>query len=67
MSLAEIEQAVERLTPEELTQLAAFIAQRENRAWDDEIDRDFSPGGRLSAVADEVRRDIADGQLGDMP
>ncbi len=41
MSLAEIEEAVKTLTPEELAKLAAFIARQDNLAWDAKIERDF--------------------------
>ena len=34
MSLAEIKNAVDSLSPEELAELAAFIRERDNAAWD---------------------------------
>ena len=34
MSLSEIKTAVDALSAEELTELAAFVRERENRAWD---------------------------------
>jgi hypothetical protein len=34
MSLAEIKNALEMLSPRELTELALFIRERENAAWD---------------------------------
>jgi hypothetical protein len=43
MSLAEIEKAVDKLSPEELAKLAAHIAHRDKLAWDQEIEQDFSP------------------------
>ena len=49
MGLAEIKNAVEMLSPRELTELASFIRERENAAWDRQIDagsrncRDNSP------------------------
>ena len=46
MSLAEIEEAVDKLSPEELAKLAAHIARRDNIAWDKEIEEDFSPGDK---------------------
>jgi len=67
MSLAEIEKAVDALTPEELTKLASFIRERENAAWDRQIDADFSEGGRLRPVLDEVREDIRKGRPEDLP
>lgn len=67
VSLAEIKTAVEALSPDELTELASFIRERDNAAWDREIDSDFSDGGRLSSVAEEVRADIRAGRLEDLP
>jgi len=67
MSLAEIKNAVDSLSPEELAELAAFIRERDNAAWDKQIDADFALGGRLREVADEVRRDIQADRLQDLP
>ena len=67
MSLAEIKDAVSALSPDELAELSAFIRDRENRAWDQQIDTDFSEGGRLRAVAEEVRHDIRAGRLQELP
>lgn len=62
MSLAEIKTAVDALSPDELTELAAFIRERDNAAWDRQIDSDFSENGRLSSVAEEIRSDIRAGR-----
>ena len=67
VSLAEIKTAVDALSPDELTELAAFIRERDNAAWDRQIDNDFSENGRLSSVAEEVRDDIRAGRLQDLP
>lgn len=64
MSLAEIKDAVDALSPGEL---ASFIRQRENAAWDQQIDADFAEGGRLRPLLDEVRGDIRTGRLEDLP
>ena len=45
MSLAEIEEAVDKLPPKDLAKLSAHIARRDKLAWDKEIEKDFSPGG----------------------
>ena len=39
----------------------SFIRQRENAAWDCQIDADFAAGGRLRPLLDEVREDIRAG------
>jgi hypothetical protein len=67
MSLAEIKDAVDALTPVELAELASFIRQRDNAEWDREIEADFAEGGRLRPLLDEVRDDIRAGRLQDLP
>jgi ORF6N domain len=67
MSLTEIKDAVNKLSASELAELAAFIRQQDNAAWDREIDADFAEDGRLRAVADEVRADIGKGRLEELP
>jgi hypothetical protein len=67
VSLAEIKTAVDALSPEELAELAAFIRERDQAAWDRQIDADFAEGGRLHSVVNEVDADIRAGRLRDMP
>jgi hypothetical protein len=67
MSLTELKNAVERLSPAELAELAAFIRARDDAAWDRQIDADFAEGGRLREVANEVRADTRAGKLRDLP
>jgi hypothetical protein len=67
MSLAEIKSAVDTLSPAELAELAVFIRQREDAAWDRQIDADFDAEGRLRPLLNEVREDIRGGRLEDLP
>jgi hypothetical protein len=67
VTLTEIKTAVETLSPGELIELAAFIRERDNTAWDRQIYSDFSENGRLTSVAEEVREDIRAGRLQDLP
>ena len=67
VSLTEIKNAVAALSSDELAELATFIRERDNAAWDRQIDADFAEGGRLSGVAEEVRADIKAGRLQDLP
>ena len=67
MSLAEIKSAVDALSPEELSELAAFIRERDGATWDRQIDADFGTSGRLRELADEVRADARAGKLQDLP
>ena len=67
MSLAEIKSAVSTLPPRELTELAAFIREQDNLAWDGEIEADFSPGGRHHGVLAEVDAEIDAGDFKPLP
>jgi len=67
VSLAEIEDAVETLSPGELAELASFIRQRENAAWDQQIDADFAEDVRLRPILEEVRKNIRAGRLEELP
>ena len=67
MSLAEIKNAVSELTPQELAELAAFIREQDNLAWDREIEADFSPGGRHHGVLAEIDAQIDAGAFKPLP
>ena len=60
MSLAEIEEAVDKLSPAELAKLAAHIARRDKLAWDKEIETDFSPGGKDEKALEKVDAEIVE-------
>ncbi len=67
MSVTELKTEVDALSPRELAELSAYLAQRDHSQWNTQIDQDFSEGGRLRGVWEEVRSDIAAGRLGEMP
>lgn len=67
MSLAEIEAAVKKLTPEELTKLAAYITRQDKLAWDEQIEEDFSPGGKHAARLQELDAEIDAGGFTPLP
>jgi hypothetical protein len=67
VSLTEIKDAVETLSARELAELASFIRDRENAAWDRQIDADFAEDGRLRPILEEVRNNIRDGRLEGLP
>jgi hypothetical protein len=67
MSLAEIEKAVDELPPEELTKLAAYIARRDRLAWDQEIEEDFSPGGKHETELERIDAEIESGNFTPLP
>jgi hypothetical protein len=63
MSLAEIEKAVDELSSKELTKLAAYIARRDKRAWDQEIEGDFSRGGKHEKALEKIDAEIDSGDF----
>ncbi|MFN2476311.1 MAG: hypothetical protein ABR526_08230 [Chthoniobacterales bacterium] len=66
MSLAELKNAVRELPPNELAELAAFVAEQDNAAWDKQMDED-SVSGKLDFLFDEANRAEAAGELRDWP
>jgi cytochrome c553 len=67
MSLAEIEQAVDKLSREELATLAAYIARQDKLGWDEQIEEDFSPGGKHAAGLQRIDAEIDAGDFRPMP
>ena len=67
MSLAEIEKAVDQLSPNELTKLAAYIANRDKLAWDKEIEEDFSPGSKHENALEKIDAEIDSGNFTPLP
>ncbi len=67
MSLAEIEKAVDELSPKELTKLAAYIAGRDRLAWDQEIEEDFSQGGKHEKALERIDAEIESGNFSPLP
>jgi len=67
MSLAEIEEAVDKLSPAELAKLAAHIARRDKLAWDEEIEKDFSPGGKHEKALEKIHAEIDAGNFMPLP
>ena len=67
MSLAEIEKAVDELSPKELTKLAACITRRDKLAWDQEIEEDFSPGGKHQKAPEKIDAEIDSGNFTRLP
>ena len=67
MSLTEIEKAVAELSRDELAKLAAFVAQQDKRVWDEELEQDFSPGGKHAAALEKIDAEIDAGNFRPMP
>jgi hypothetical protein len=67
MSLAEIEKAIDELSPKELTQLAAHIARRDKLAWDKELEKDFAPDGKHGKALEKIDAEIDSGNFTPLP
>lgn len=67
MSLAEIEEAVKELSPEELTKLAAYVTRQDKLGWDEQIEEDFSPGGKHAAMLQRLDAEIDAGNFTPLP
>jgi hypothetical protein len=67
MSLAEIEEAVNGLNREELAKLAAYIARQDKLVRDEELEQDFSPGGKYAATLEKIDAEIDAGNFKPMP
>ena len=67
MSLSEIEKAVDKLSPKELEKLADYITRRNKLAWDQEIEEDFSPGGKHEKTLEKIDAEIDSGNFAPLP
>jgi len=63
-TVEEIEDAVRRLSSEDLAVLRAWFAQLDAAAWDRQIEEDVATG-RLDPLADEALRDLHEGRCSD--
>jgi hypothetical protein len=62
MGFSEIQNAIETLSPEQQTALLDWLADRDRRHWDGQIDRDFSPGGAGRDLLDRVKAQVRRGE-----
>ena len=67
MSLTEIEEAVKGLNREELAKLAAYIAKQDKLAWDEQLEEDFSPGGKHASALETIDAEIDAGNFRPFP
>ncbi len=63
MTVEAIKELIEHLPPEEQTVLACWMSERDSKAWDDQIEQDFSAGGAGMALLEEVDSQIEAGNL----
>jgi hypothetical protein len=61
VDLAQIQHVIEDLPPAEQAALAAWIVGRDQARWDEEIERDFSPGGAGMELLDRVKKQVSGG------
>jgi len=55
------------LSQEELTKLAAYIRRRNKLIWDQEIEEDFSPGGKHEKTLEKIDAEIDSGNFTPLP
>ncbi|MGO8790346.1 MAG: hypothetical protein ACLQVL_23600 [Terriglobia bacterium] len=58
MTIEAIKSAIEQLSEPERRQLADWFTELEEQAWDAEMERDFSPGGRGQHLVEKINREI---------
>jgi len=63
-TIQEIENAIRRLSDEELAAFRAWFAQYDADAWDRQFERDAAEG-HLDALADEALKDLREGRCTD--
>jgi hypothetical protein len=59
MTVTEIESAIEKLQPSEVSKLSEWFAEFEARIWDEEIERDLQ-NGKFQSLIEEAEKDFAD-------
>jgi hypothetical protein len=64
-TVQEIEQAVRRLSPEDLAAFRAWFAEFDSSLWDQQLAEDVA-GGRLDKLADEALEDLREGRCMDL-
>jgi hypothetical protein len=62
MDIGEIQHAIESLSSEQQMTLLDWLAERDRREWDAQIERDFSPGGAGMNLLDGVRAQVRRGE-----
>jgi hypothetical protein len=58
MTVEEIRAAIEQLSEPERRKLANWFEELEEVSWDDEMARDFSPGGRGQPLVEKINQDL---------
>ncbi|MGD1102600.1 MAG: hypothetical protein ABSA59_11085 [Terriglobia bacterium] len=58
MTMEAIKAAIEQLPEPERRELADWFMELEEQAWDAEMERDFSPGGRGHHLVEKIDQEI---------
>ncbi len=62
MTVKELQEAVAKLSPEELAEFRDWFAEYDWNEWDKQIARDVE-AGKLDHFVEEARSDIAEGKI----
>ena len=63
MTLEALKEVIAELAEDERHSLAVWLNQLDYDAWDREMLRDFSPGGRGAHMLEKVKADITSGKF----
>jgi len=66
-TVAEIKQAIEKLSPQERCELEALLHPWPDDEWDRQMRADAEPGGKLHEMMSASRKDAEAGRLRDLP
>ena len=58
MTVEAIKAAIEQLSEPERRKLADWFTELEEQAWDADMERDFSPGGRGHHLVEKINQEI---------
>ncbi len=61
MNVAEIESAIEKLPPNEVSKLSKWFIEFEAGIWDKKIERDLQ-NGKLQSLIEEAEKDFVEGK-----
>ena len=63
MTVGAIKAAIEQLSEAERRELADWFEQLEEQAWDAQMEKDFSRGGRGHLLVKRINREIDEGKF----
>jgi hypothetical protein len=62
----EIEDAIDRLPPEEFRRIVHWVTERDQERWDEQLDRDAA-SGKLEVLFEEAEKESKEGLLREWP